>query len=439
MRLLIFGDSAGTGFGSVTRDLGSALLARGIDLRILSMNESAGVHIDKGWPEALRERIVMLGHRDGWSALSGLTAAAEATRQAMLAQAKGVYTGSLPGGWTPEAVLFIGDPASFEVSPWVRWLPETMPALHYVPIEGIGLPPAWRALWARVRPVAMSEFGADQLEALLGSRPPVVYHGVDPEAFWPVSGSRPLVMRTRKMGPVRLTSRAECRRFLGWKRDETILFRADRHMPRKQFPAMLRAIGPVMRRHPSVRLILHCLSQDEGGSLPNEVSKYPDLEGRISTTGHHDRGAGVPRAMLCAMYNAADLYVSTGAEGFGLTIAESLACGTPAVGLAYSSVPEVIGPAGVTVGWHLIDNIYSYFWARPNEAELEAAVERLVLDPAERRMLGALGPPHIARFRWDVAAERFEALFAGLPLGEALPPAPVGARMAALGLVAGRA
>ena len=434
MRVLVFGDSAGTGFGSVTRDLGSALLRRGIDLRVLSMNEDAGVHVDPGWPEDLRSRVVLMGHQDGWAALSGMTPEAEAKRQGMLEFARGVYTGSLPDAWTPEAVLFVGDPASFEVSPWVRWLPEGMPALHYVPIEGIGLPPAWAKLWERVRPVAMTEFGADQLERLMGERPHVVYHGVDPSSFWPVSGHRPLVMRTRK-GIVRLTSRAECRKFLGWPRHATILFRADRHMPRKQFPAMLRALAPVMARHPSLGLILHCRSLDEGGSLPNEASKYTeDIQSRISTTGHHDRGSGVPRALLTCMYNAADLYISTGAEGFGLTIAESLACGTPAVGLDYSSVPEVIGPAGIVVKWHLIDNIYSYFWARPDEDAYGAAVERLVVDIVERRRLGRLGPAHVAQFDWDVAAARFEALFLGQEPG-AQPEVPVLARMAAMGLV----
>ena len=43
-RVLILGDTAGTGFGTVTRDLASAMVRRGDDVRIVSMNEDAGYH-----------------------------------------------------------------------------------------------------------------------------------------------------------------------------------------------------------------------------------------------------------------------------------------------------------------------------------------------------------------------------------------------------------
>ncbi|MFN8520720.1 MAG: hypothetical protein U0667_15295 [Chloroflexota bacterium] len=65
-----------------------------------------------------------------------------------------------------------------------------MPCFQYVPIEGIGLPPSWSKLWRRWHLVAMCEFGADQIRSRDGDRPPVVYHGVDPDAFWPVSPMR---------------------------------------------------------------------------------------------------------------------------------------------------------------------------------------------------------------------------------------------------------
>ena len=39
-------------------------------------------------------------------------------------------------------------------------------AFHYVPIEGVGLPPAWRAIWERFMPVAVTESGADAIEAV---------------------------------------------------------------------------------------------------------------------------------------------------------------------------------------------------------------------------------------------------------------------------------
>ena len=41
-RVLFLGDSAGTGFGTVTRELGKGLIARGYDLRFVSLNEQPG-------------------------------------------------------------------------------------------------------------------------------------------------------------------------------------------------------------------------------------------------------------------------------------------------------------------------------------------------------------------------------------------------------------
>jgi glycosyltransferase involved in cell wall biosynthesis len=437
-RILILGDTAGTGFGTVTRDLGSALVARGEDVYIVSMNESADFKMDPGFPANLRDRVIMLGHAEGWLALGRMDEEGQARRIALIATALGIFTGkTVPGGWKPEAVLAIGDIASLKMSPWPSWLPEDVPAFNYVPVEGIDLPPRWGLLWDRIKPVAMSEFGADEIEKITKVRPPVVYHGVDPQAFYPVSGKRPLVMRIGKRKMVTLRSRAECRAFLGWPKDATIIFRADRNMPRKMYGAAFRGVAPVLARHPDAGFIFHCRTMDEGGDLVDEASKYPDfIAARMASTSFHDKGGGVDRKVLCAMYNAADIYLSTSAEGFGLTIAEALACGIPAIGLDYSAVPEVIGPAGLVVAFGLVDNIYSYFWATPKQEALTEALEQLVSNPGERRRLGALGPGHVARFSWDAAAEAFSVI-----LGGATPVAPrevpLSRRLAALGLTRG--
>jgi glycosyltransferase involved in cell wall biosynthesis len=437
-RLLILGDTAGTGFGTVTRDLASALVKRGEDVRIVSMNEDAGFTTDPGFPRNLLDRVVMLGHDDGWLALGAMTDEGQDARLQLLARAAGVFTGQTVPGWVPEAVVIIGDVASLKMSPWPRMLPEGLPAFNYVPVEGIDLPPRWKHLWDRMAPVAMCEFGADEVAKIMPTRPPVVYHGVDPDAFWPVSEARPLVLRVKRNKLVRLRSKAECRQFLGWPLNATILFRADRHMPRKNYPSLFRAIAPVLAKHKDAWLIWHCRSIDQGGDLIDEASKYPDwLAARMASTGFHDTVGGVDRKLLCAMYNAADVYVSTSAEGFGLTIVEALACGVPVVGLDYSSVPEVIGPAGITVPVVLQDNPYSYFWAAPVQARFTEAVERLVVDRDERRRLGSLGPSQAARFSWEAAAERFSAIVAGAEV-PAPAPVPVDRRLASLGLVGAR-
>ena len=185
-------------------------------------------------------------------------------------------------------------------------------------------------------------------------------------------------------------------------------------MPRKRYPSMLRAVAPILANHPEVRLLMHCATIDEGGNLDDFRSHLwatygPEVVKRMETTKVMDAGQMLDRQTLNILYNAADVYLSTGAEGFGLTIAEALACGTPVVGMDFSSVTEVIGDAGVLVPvGYLVENIYAYYWANVDEAAYTEAVEFLVTHKARRRELGRLGPRHVERnFTWSSAAAKF--------------------------------
>ena len=91
----------------------------------------------------------------------------------------------------------------------------------------------------------------------------------------------------------------------------------------------------------------------------------------------------VPDAEMPAFFSMADLYVSPSLlEGFGLPIAEALACGTPAVGFEAGSVAEVMGPGGTLV-------------APKDVAALAREISRLRGDAAARRDLAALGRQHV--------------------------------------------
>lgn len=84
-------------------------------------------------------------------------------------------------------------------------------------------------------------------------------------------------------------------------------------------------------------------------------------------------------------------------EGFGLPVIESQACGIPVAGANASSIPEVIGDAGL-----LFD---------PHDANAIAdAVERIASDEALRSEVIARGFENSRRFTWESAAERTVAL-----------------------------
>jgi len=405
-RILFLGDSAGTGFGSVTRDLGLALIALGEDVRFLSLNEQASGDL----PEPFAGRTAILDNPNGWLADHVNPEVVKRTVERM----EGMFTGSLfEDGWTPEAGIILGDVASVKMSPVPQFIPDGFPVFHYVPIEGDGLPPAWAAVWRKMRPVAMSRFGADEIAHIYPQRPPVIYHGVNPDDFWPVSPRRPIYLEGPE-GTRKLHSKADCKRLFGRPVDRITLLRTDRHMPRKMYPSLFHALAPVLARHPNVDFVWHCATLDQGGDLSDEVSKYGKIAGQLFSSGYHDQYGGLSRQLLNALYNAADIYVSNSSEGFGLCIAEALACGVPAVGIKYSAVPEVIGPAGITVPiCTRIDNVYSHFWGWADEGKFGAAVESLVNDAVLRTVLGAKGPGHVAaNFTWPAAALAFRDMIA---------------------------
>lgn len=415
-RILVLGDLAATGFGTVTTDLGRAMLARGEDLRFVSLNESHTL------PPGFAERVVHVGTSDGWIGTPKSPEEAEIIVRRMESLFRDI------DGWTPEAAIIIGDHASVDLSDILRFIPDGFPAFHYVPIEGVGLKPGHAVIWAKMRPVAMCEFGADQIATVYPERPPVIYHGVDTEVFHPVDALHPLAIRT-KTGLEVLRSKDDCKRFLGsmltvtdtetgrtwplWQPGRVAIFRHDANVPRKRWQSLLRSLAPVIARRPEVDFIYHTPTIYQGGDLEIEKSAYPKaVRSRMLSTGLHDAGVRADRSLLVAMLNASDIYVSPAAEGFGLCIAEALACGVPAVGMEYSSVPEVIGKAGICVpAAGLIDNIYSSFWAGVNEPLFTDAVDRLTQSRRQRRELGNLGPIHVgATFRWERAAEQFSGL-----------------------------
>ncbi len=96
-RLLFLGDSAGTGFGTVTKDLGTALLALGVDVRFVSLNEQP-VELE----EPFAGRTATLGLPDGW--LSASIAKAKSTDPVKVAKAmEGLSVKSFSGEITMRA------------------------------------------------------------------------------------------------------------------------------------------------------------------------------------------------------------------------------------------------------------------------------------------------------------------------------------------------
>jgi glycosyltransferase involved in cell wall biosynthesis len=117
---------------------------------------------------------------------------------------------------------------------------------------------------------------------------------------------------------------------------------------------------------------------------------------RVRFLGH------VPDDELVLLYNAATVLAHPSRfEGFGLTVLEAMACGTPVVCSTAASLPEVAGDAALLVP------------ADDPEA-LAAALDRLLRDADLRHTLRAAGLARAALFSWDECASKTLAVYEGV-------------------------
>jgi glycosyltransferase involved in cell wall biosynthesis len=102
---------------------------------------------------------------------------------------------------------------------------------------------------------------------------------------------------------------------------------------------------------------------------------------------------------LVAEYQRAQvLIMSSRYEGFGLPVLEAMACGTPVVAFANSSLPEVMGDAGVLV-------------PDGDVAAMTRAARRLLDEPARWAEVSARGLERAKQFSWEDSVRAHAELF----------------------------
>lgn len=168
--------------------------------------------------------------------------------------------------------------------------------------------------------------------------------------------------------------------------------------PQKNIPRLIEAFAVArsgLENHPEyrdLRLIV----------IGDEISRHPDVRRAVihSRVEHCVRFLGfIPLETLRIFHELAKAFVFPSLyEGFGLPPLEAMACGTPVIASAVSSLPEVVGGAAMLVN---PENVF----------DIARGIIEVLLDETLRAELIEKGRGQAARFSWAKTAEEVLRLY----------------------------
>jgi glycosyltransferase involved in cell wall biosynthesis len=161
--------------------------------------------------------------------------------------------------------------------------------------------------------------------------------------------------------------------------------------PRKNIPTLLKAFAAIMDQIPH-DLVLVGQKGWKWEPIFREMEK-PKLKERVHWVGY------VSDPERVSFYNAADfLAYPSWYEGFGMPLLEAMQCGCPVITSQVSSMPEVVGDAGLLIDPHRVE-------------DLQETMLRLVLEPGLKEKLRLAGFEQAKRFSWETSAKITLAVF----------------------------
>lgn len=157
--------------------------------------------------------------------------------------------------------------------------------------------------------------------------------------------------------------------------------------PRKNLNTLIKSFDKVAKTRPDLHLVLAGRRGWMAQAIFDELERR-DLLGRVRITGY------VREEYLSALYRQAAVFVYPSLyEGFGLPPLEAMSSGTPVIVSRSSSLPEVVGDAGLYVN--------------PLDADdMARAMEAVVSNPELANSLRKKGLERAKQFSWKKTAER---------------------------------
>lgn len=334
------------------KDLAEALIDRGHDVSVLAPTEST----------VLPSYVVPAGR-----------AIAVPYNGSVARVAFGPVVAARVRRWLREGdfdVLHLHEPAAPSLSLLALWAAEcpVVATFHTSNVRSRALSasasilrPSLEKISARI---AVSEYARDTLVNHVGGEPVVIPNGVYVDRF---VDAEPRPEWSGKAGTIAFVGRL----------DE----------PRKGFPLLATAFGPLASARPGLRLLVVGGGDVEGARslVPGEVRDQVTFLGRVNDA---DKAAAL---------KTADIYVApnTGGESFGIILVEAMAAGATVVASDIPAFDKLLG-----------DGRYGVLFRSEAADDLAGKVSALLDDPGRRSSLNDEARTAARRYDWSSVADQ---------------------------------
>ncbi len=176
--------------------------------------------------------------------------------------------------------------------------------------------------------------------------------------------------------------------------DQKIVLYVGSETQRQNVPILIKAFSKLRKRIPNVKLVKIGESQSSDGrekvlKLINDLN----IQNDVVFTGY------ISEEDMPKWYNAADVFVyPCEYAGFGLPPLEAMACGTPVITSNTTSLPEVVGDAGILINPQDIELMVNMMYKILTDNELS---EELSKKGIERSKL----------FNWNESAKLTQEVY----------------------------
>jgi len=222
--------------------------------------------------------------------------------------------------------------------------------------------------------ITPSHYTKKELVALLQINPKkirVVPHGIRHDLFKP-------------------RDKTLARKNVGLPLNKKIVLHVGSENPRKNIPTLIKAFAKLQKDGNRNTILLRV--GETRANTHKLISAY-HLDESVIEFGLRDQSD------LCYLYNAADVLVFPSLyEGFGLPLIEAMASGCPVIAADRTSLPEVLGDAGI-----LCDPL--------NIDELADAMKRLLGDEELRQRCSRKGLKRAAMYSWERVVKETVQIF----------------------------